>query len=130
MRKIFTKCSLALLFPVFFYSCGDHKHTPLNDGKISTNGIEAVYSISCSKPEVEEVVTFTFNKVSDGNIGVILEVNDNKIEIIDFPYSFNTTFLSEGTYPYSIACGFVSDGVLIDIEVNAKINGIINVEND
>lgn len=115
---------------MLFYSCGGHEHTLLNDGKISTNGTEFIYSVSCIKPEIGETVTFTFDKIGDGNIGVVLEVNDNKVEIVDFPYSFNTTFLSEGTYTYSIACGLVSDSELVDIEINTKISGIIDVEND
>ena len=114
---------------MLFYSCG-HEHTPLNDGKISINGTRVVYSVSCSEPEVGETVSFTFDKVGVGDIGVILEVNDNKVEVVDFPYTFNTTFLSEGTYTYSIVCGLVSDSELVDIEMNTKISDIINVEND
>lgn len=84
---------------MLFYSCGGHEHIPLNDGKISTNGIETIYSISCIEPEIGEIVTFVFDKIGDGDIGVILEINDNKVEIVDFLYSFNTTFYRSVLFP-------------------------------
>ena len=129
MKKNITLFLGTLLMPMLFYSC-DHEHSPFNNGKIVLNGSEIRYDVSCVNPEIGENVSFVFDKSGNSEIGIVLNVNETMIEIANFPFTYNTAFLSEGSHRYSIACGQIIDGESIKINVNTEITNFINVEND